>query len=167
MCTVLLPPGGNAIAVNKYITSCHIKHSFVTLMQGIWITSNPRADYADIYIRIYKKNVYECYGGIKHSELQNLFCFKNSSTNWLFIHSVFCLTTGPTPLPKRSLHIVWPRASSFKWEYPLQSLRSSNSFLRLLPRRLVTSISKFIFPSITCLNWLYFKEIQINAVRRH
>ena len=40
------------------------------------------------------------------------------------------------------------RASSFKWEYPLLSLRSSSSFLRLLPYLLVTSISPFIFPSI-------------------
>ena len=42
------------------------------------------------------------------------------------------------------------RASSFKWEYPLLFLRSSSSFLRLLPLLLVTSISPFIFPSITC-----------------
>jgi len=66
------------------------------------------------------------------------------------IHSVFCLTTGPMPPPKRCLHIVRSRASSFKWEYPLLSLRSSNSFLHLLPRLLATSISPFIFPSITC-----------------
>ena len=66
------------------------------------------------------------------------------------IHSVFCLTTGPKPPPKRCLHIVRSRASSFKWEYPLLSLRSSSSFLRLLPRLLATSISPFIFPSITC-----------------
>ena len=31
-----------------------------------------------------------------------------------FIHSVFCLTTGPKPPPKRFLHIVRYRASSFK-----------------------------------------------------
>ena len=62
------------------------------------------------------------------------------------IHSIFCLTTGSKPPPKRFLHIVQSRASSFKWEYPLLSLRSSSSFLRLL----VTSISPFIFPSITC-----------------
>ena len=30
------------------------------------------------------------------------------------IHSVFCLTTGPKPPPKRCLHIVRSRASSFK-----------------------------------------------------
>jgi len=31
-----------------------------------------------------------------------------------FIHSAVCLTTGPKPLPKRALHIVRSRASSFK-----------------------------------------------------
>ena len=66
-----------------------------------------------------------------------------------FILSVFCMTTGPKPPPKRFLHIVRSRASSFKWEYPLLSLRSSSSFLRLLPHLLVTSIYPFIFPSIT------------------
>ena len=48
-----------------------------------------------------------------------------------FIHSVFCLTTGPKPPPKRCLHIVRSRVSSFKWEYPLlsgsiMSLKNSN-----------------------------------------
>ena len=55
-----------------------------------------------------------------------------------FIHSVFCLTTGPKPPPKRCLHIE--RSRAIKWEYPLLSLRSSNSFLRLLPRLLATYI---------------------------
>ena len=83
--------------------------------------------------------------------------YKNTNIQiWLtvtitsFIHSVFCLTTGPKPPLKRFLHIVRSRASSFKWEYPILSLRSSSSFLCLLPRLLVTSISPFIFPSITC-----------------
>jgi hypothetical protein len=67
----------------------------------------------------------------------------------LFIHLVVCLTTGPKPLPKRALLIVRSRASSFKWEYPLHSLRSSNSFLRLLPCLPVTSIPPCIFLSIT------------------
>jgi hypothetical protein len=66
----------------------------------------------------------------------------------LFIHLVVCLTTGPKPFPKPALHIVRSRASSFKWEYPLLSLRSSSSFLRLLPRFPVTSIPHFIFPLI-------------------
>ena len=45
-----------------------------------------------------------------------------------FHHSVFRLTTGSKPPPKRFLHIVRPRAFSFKWEYPLLSLSSSSSF---------------------------------------
>ena len=33
---------------------------------------------------------------------------------YIFIYLVVCLTTGPKPLPKRALHIVRSRASSFK-----------------------------------------------------
>jgi hypothetical protein len=44
------------------------------------------------------------------------------------IRSVFFLTTGPKPLPKRFLHILRSRASSFKWEYSLLSFGSSSSF---------------------------------------
>ena len=76
-----------------------------------------------------------------------------------FIHSVVCLTTGPKPPPKRFLHIVRPRASSFKWKYPFPSLRSSSSFLRLLPRLLATSISPFIFPSITCFRRQFLRKM--------
>ena len=65
------------------------------------------------------------------------------------IHLVVCLTTGPKPLQKRALHIELSRTSFFKWEYPLLSLRSSNSFPRLLPCLPVTSIPHCIFPSIT------------------
>ena len=76
-----------------------------------------------------------------------------------FIHSVFCLKTGPKPPPKRFLHIVRSRASSFKWEYPLLFLRSSSSFLCLLPRLLVTSIPPFIFPSITCFRRQFLRKM--------
>ena len=68
----------------------------------------------------------------------------------IFIHSVFCLTTDPKNPPKRFLHIVRSRVSSFKWENPLLSLSSFSTFLLFLPCLLVTSISPFIFPSITC-----------------
>ena len=76
-----------------------------------------------------------------------------------FLHSVFCLTTGPKPPPKRFLYIVQSRNSSFKWEYPPLSLRSYSSFLRLLPRLLATSISPFIFPSITCFRRQFLRKI--------
>ena len=74
-------------------------------------------------------------------------------------HSVFCLTRGPTPPPKRFLNIVRSRAFSFKWGYPLLSLRSSSSIVRLLPRLLVTSISPFIFPSVTCFRRQFLRKM--------
>jgi hypothetical protein len=49
-------------------------------------------------------------------------------------------------LPKRALHVLRSKDSSFKWEYPPLSLRSFSSFLRLLS---FTSIPHFIFPLIT------------------
>ena len=58
--------------------------------------------------------------------------------------------TGSKPPPKGFLHILRSSVSSFKWEYPLLSLSSPSSFLRLLHRLLFTSISPFIFPSISC-----------------
>ena len=104
-------------------------------------------------------------------------------------HLVVCLTTGPKPLSKRAPHIVRSRASSVKWEYPLLSLtlilltwkigwapnnaskwqmgfnlafkglRSSSSFLRLLPRLPVTSIPPFIFPSVTCCRRQFLRKM--------
>jgi hypothetical protein len=44
---------------------------------------------------------------------------------------------------------VQSRASSFKWQYPLLSLRSSNSFICLLLCLPVISIPPYILPSIT------------------
>ena len=77
----------------------------------------------------------------------------NVGSSWIhsFIHSFSSLSydrsASKTSSPNRR-----SRASSFKWEYPHHSLRSSSSFLCRLPRlpRLpVTSIPPFIFPSIT------------------
>jgi hypothetical protein len=76
-----------------------------------------------------------------------------------FIHLAVCLTTGPKPLPKRALHTVRSGASSFYWEYPLLSLRSSSSFLRLIRHLPVTSIPHFIFPSITCFRRQFLRKM--------
>jgi hypothetical protein len=76
----------------------------------------------------------------KETETQHLI------TSYL-INLVVCLTIDPTPLPNRAVYIVWSKASSFKWEYPLLSF---SSFLPLLPRLSFTPIPPFIFPSITC-----------------
>ena len=89
----------------------------------------------------------------------NIFIFSVAYYFIIFSHSLFCLTTGPKPPSKRFLHIVRSRVSSFKWEYPLLSLRSSISFLRLFPRLLVTSISLFIFPSITCFRRQFLRKM--------
>jgi hypothetical protein len=59
------------------------------------------------------------------------------------------LMTGPKLLPKRVLHTVRSRTSYFRCEYPFLYLRSSSSFLRILPRLSVSSFPPFIFSSIT------------------
>ena len=82
----------------------------------------------------------------------------------MFIHSFSSLTTGPKPLPKRTLHIVRSRASSFKWQYPLLSLRSSSSFLRLLPRLPVTSIPPVFFPSITRCRRQFLRKVTAKCI---
>jgi hypothetical protein len=63
-----------------------------------------------------------------------------SSLVFCFHHLAVWLTTGPKPLPKRAVHTVRSRASSFRSEYPFLSLRPSSSFLRLPPRLPATSI---------------------------
>ena len=89
----------------------------------------------------------------------NVFCMGSFYYYYYYYYPEVCLTTSPKPLPKRFLHIVRSKASSFKWEYPLLSLRSSSSFLRLLPRLLVTFISPFIFPSITCFRRQFLRKM--------
>jgi hypothetical protein len=76
-----------------------------------------------------------------------------------FIHLAVCLTTGPNSLPKPALHTVRSRAFSFRCEYHLLSLRSSTSFLRLLPRLSVTSTPPCIFPSITCRRRQFLRKM--------
>jgi hypothetical protein len=83
-------------------------------------------------------------------------CISSSSSS---SSTVICQTTGPKPLPKRFLHTVRSKDSSFNWQYPLLSLRSSSSFLRLLPSLLVTSICPFIFPSVTCYRRQFLRKM--------
>jgi hypothetical protein len=70
---------------------------------------------------------------------------------YIYIYSlIHSLSSLPYDRSKDSsqaaLHTVRSRASSFKWQNPLLSLRSSISFLRLLPRLPVTSIPSFYLP---------------------
>ena len=111
-----------------------------------------------------------CYKGVsdQHHALATLSPEKNRHPFYRWLdgyarhhhhHPVVCLTTGSKSLPKQSLHILRSRASSSKWEHPFLSLRSSSSFLRLLPCLLVTSISPFIFPSITCFRRQFLRKM--------
>ena len=74
-------------------------------------------------------------------------------------HSCHNLTTGPQPLPKPVLHTVRSSASSFNFHFPLFSLRSPSSCLRLLPRLPVTSILPSIFLSITCFRSHFLRKM--------
>jgi hypothetical protein len=80
-------------------------------------------------------------------------------TKSFIINLAVCLTIGPKPLPKRALHIVRSRYSSFRSEYPLLSLRSSSSSLHPLPRLSFTSSSHFVFPSITCCGKQFLRKM--------
>ena len=66
--------------------------------------------------------------------LQRTHCSSSVSTNLctLSIHTVVCHTTAPLTLPRLFLHRARSSASCFKFRYPLLSLRSSSSCLRLL-----------------------------------
>ena len=75
------------------------------------------------------------------------------------IRSAVCLATGPQPLPKRLCHRVRSSSSSFDLQCILFSLRPSSSFLRLLPRRTVTSILPSTFSSITCFRRKFLRKI--------
>ena len=92
-------------------------------------------------------------------ERLSISCYDRETKNVLHHHPVVCLTTGSKPLPKRSLHILRSRAFAFKWKYPLLSLKSSSSFLRLLPCLLITYISPFISPSITCFRRQFLRKM--------
>jgi len=61
-----------------------------------------------------------------------------------------CLARGSKPFPKPVLRRRRSSGSSFSFQYPLVSSRSSSSCKRLLPRLPVTSILPSVFPSITC-----------------
>ena len=76
-----------------------------------------------------------------------------------FIHSAACLTTGPCSLPKTVLHKMRSSASYFNFQYHRVSLRSSSSWLRLLPRLLFTSLLPSIFPPVTCFRRQFLLKV--------
>ena len=117
----------------------------------IWYQRNSRQEL--LLSASFKSQGNTCQNRAQKAYKISLFLLSSSSS------SVICQTTGPKLLPKRFLHIVRSRASSFNWQHPLLSLRSSSSFLRLLPRLLVASICPFIFPSITCFRRQFLRKM--------
>jgi hypothetical protein len=103
-----------------------------------------------LHVAVCPKLIYSSFRAAIRGFSQLRFTFL-SVLKYVFIHSSSILSHDRSKtLPKRFFPIARSRAYSFKWEYPALSLRSSSSLLRLLPRLLVTPISPFIFPSITC-----------------
>jgi len=76
-----------------------------------------------------------------------------------FIHFVSCLTKGPQPLTKWVPRRVRSCPSSVNFHYLLFSLKSSGSFLRLLPRLPIACILPPIFPSVTCFRRHFLRTI--------
>jgi hypothetical protein len=78
----------------------------------------------------------------------------------LFIHSFIILSYDKSIAScKRFLHTVRSSASSFNYQHPLVSLRSSSSCLRLHPCLPFTSIVPSICPSITCFRRQFLCKI--------
>jgi hypothetical protein len=133
--------------------------NYVTMMHG---QQNIKNGWATIVVvgRLRVKDVSRfflsaeklCIGGLRQIAVRWPKCYT-------FIHLAVCLTTGPKPLPKPALHIVRSTASSFRWQCPHLSLRSSSSFLRFLPRLPVAFIPPFIFPSITCRRRQFLRKM--------
>jgi hypothetical protein len=120
-------------------------HSFKELnIRSCWICKNHFTTWDNYSCRVVKLYAWNIVTGTYNSKGRNNIMLTLRHT--AFIHSVICRTTAPKSLPKRALHIVRYRASSFQWGwYPFFSLSSSSSFLRLLPRLPVTYIPLLSF----------------------
>ena len=75
------------------------------------------------------------------------------------MYSVVHLTLCQESLPKQVLHRIQSSASSFDFHYPLFSLKSSTSCLRLLPRLPVSSILSSVFLRATCLRRQFLRKM--------
>ena len=131
------------------------------IIRACWICKNHFTNWDNYSCRAVKLYAWNIVTGTYNSEEGNNIIFTSRPTAFIHssIHLVICLRTGPKPFPKPALHTVRSRATSFQWGYPLLSLISSSSFLRLLPRLPVTSTPPFIFPSITCYRWQFIRKL--------
>jgi hypothetical protein len=98
-----------------------------------------------------------CFSRLKHAvlvtDISNLSAYFHHlfrSSSYDRSHSLF---------PKKVLHRVRSSASSLSLQYPLLSLRSFSSCLRILTRLPVTSTLPSIFPSIPCFRRQFVRKI--------
>lgn len=80
----------------------------------------------------------------------NIFQIGGKNRFGSFNHSVVCLMTGPQAPLKRVLHTVQYSAAYFNFQYPLFTLTSVSSCLRLFPLPLVSYILLSNSSSIMC-----------------
>ena len=96
---------------------------FLKINLNIMLQLSPRSSKYFFPLRFLTKTLYAFFLPHTYLPFRNAHLPSNRAfSSYCIIQSVFCLTTGPKPPPKRCLHIVRCRASSFKSEYPLLSL---------------------------------------------
>ena len=125
-----------------------------------WLQNNRRLGYVNHFLNL-SSRIFWSYNFLSGHRGNTSLATPKCSTS-CYVHSfIQCSVRRQVQslLQNESSFIVRSRASSFKWEYPLLSLRSSSTFLHLLPRLLVTSISPIIFPSITCFRRQFLRKV--------
>jgi hypothetical protein len=90
-----------------------VKSNYLPLHRLLQSVSLPLLSFS-----VYKNEVREIYRCTLHHSVR---VYEGHEAE--FIHLVVHLTTGPKLLPKRALHIMRSRASSFRCQYPLLPLR--------------------------------------------
>ena len=78
---------------------------------------------------------------------------------WPFLHSLIpWFVLRHALFQERVPHSVWFSASSFSFQYPLVSLKSSSICLRLLPHISIPSLLPSTFPSVTCFKKHFLRQ---------
>jgi hypothetical protein len=116
----LLPFPFNSMQKRVLILCLHVLPASVCSLQEtctnpiILLRSIKRSTPFDTFYNILLRPVESCFR-LSLFDLRTLWIPFVTIQTTLFHSSVICQTTGPQPLPKRFLHLMQSRASSFKW----------------------------------------------------